>query len=164
MTEINIQNEIKNSYHKAAEKIQMSAEKVGRDPDGIQLVVVTKQKSAVIDKYLAEMEVLDLGESYLKEAEFKIELLKDYPIRCHMIGNIQAGKEREIAHYFDVVHSVDNLELAQRLDQACKKERKVMPIFLECNVSGEKSKAGWDVQVDEIWSVFAEDFKQRNAV
>lgn len=160
MEEINRQEEIEKRYQDVAEKIQEAALKVGRNPKDINLVVVTKQKSAVIDKYLAELGLLDMGESYLKEAEFKIEILKEYPIRWHMIGNIQRGKEREVAHYFDMVHSVDNYEVAERLNQSCKENGKIMPIFLECNVSGEGTKAGWDVVNDKEWPIFVEDVKQ----
>lgn len=160
MEEINRQEEIEKRYQDVAEKIQEAALKVGKNPKDINLVVVTKQKSAVVDKCLAELGLLDMGESYLKEAEFKIELLKEYPIRWHMIGNIQRGKEREVAHYFDMVHSVDNYEVAERLNQSCKENGKIMPIFLECNVSGESTKSGWDVVNDKEWPIFVEDVKQ----
>ena len=160
MEEINRQEEIEKRYQDVAEKIQEAALKVGKNPKDINLVVVTKQKSAVVDKYLADLGLLDMGESYLKEAEFKIEILKEYPIRWHMIGNIQRGKEREVAHYFDMVHSVDNYEVAERLNQSCKENGKIMPIFLECNVSGESTKAGWNVVNDKEWPIFVEEIKQ----
>ncbi len=160
MEEINRQEEIEKRYQDVAEKIQEAALKVGKHPKDINLVVVTKQKSAVVDKYLAELGLLDVGESYLKEAEFKIEILKEYPIRWHMIGNIQRGKEREVAHYFDMVHSVDNYEVAERLNQSCKENGKIMPIFLECNVSGESTKVGWNVVNDKEWPIFVENVKQ----
>lgn len=124
-------------------RIQQAAQRSGRVDSEIDLVAVTKQKPAVIVKTLAENGVAKIGESYLSEAVFKIDLLRDLNIEWHMIGNIQRGKEKNIARYFDVVHSVAAKKTARELDKHARSNDKVVPVYLEFNVSGESTKQGW---------------------
>ncbi len=87
-----------------------------------------------------------VGESYLKEALFKMDLLKNYPIEWHMIGAIQHGKEKQIASNFAVVHSVTSLNVAEKLNKRACQIARIIPIFLELNVSGEEAKLGWSTE------------------
>ncbi len=105
---INEQNSnIRNNIEVVLEKIQNSAKAAGRDPDQIALIAVTKQKPADVVKTLFELGISRIGESYLKEASFKINLLAEFQIEWHMIGSIQKGKEKEIA-------GMKNLRKSQR--------------------------------------------------
>jgi pyridoxal phosphate enzyme (YggS family) len=60
-----------------------------------------------------------------------------------MIGHIQSRKAKRVVPLFDVIHSVDSLKLAQRLDRLCAGRAVPLPVLLECNVSGEASKYGF---------------------
>jgi hypothetical protein len=64
-------------------------------------------------------------------------------MRWHMIGHVQSRKAEDVAKYFDLVHTVDTLKLATRLDRFAAAAGKQLPILLEVNVSGEASKYGW---------------------
>ena len=141
-------------------RIQNAAKKAGRDPDEIRLVAVTKQKSAVVIKSLNEFGINCIGESYLKEALFKIDLLKDFPIEWHMIGTIQPGKEKTIAAKFAAVHSVETLKTAQALNESALNNDKFLPIYLEYNVSGEKTKHGWDAWNKNQWPGLVVDLEK----
>ena len=132
-------------------RIQHAAKNAGRDPGEITLVAVTKQKSAAVIKSLSEFGITHIGESYLKEALFKIDLFKDFPIEWHMIGAIQPGKEKTIAAKFAEVHSVENLKTANALNESALYNNKILPIYLEYNVSGEKTKHGWDAWNEKEW-------------
>ena len=133
------------------EKIHNSAKTAGRDPDRIKLIAVTKQKPAVVVKNLAELGITRIGESYIKEALFKMDLLKEFEIEWHMIGAIQKGKEKDIAANFAEVHSVDSKKTAINLNKFAKLNERKLPVYLEFNVSGEKSKHGWDSWMDDQW-------------
>lgn len=126
-------------------RIHQAAQRAGRDPREISLVAVTKQKPAAVVKELAENGIRKIGESYLQEAIFKMDLLQNYDIEWHMIGNIQRGKEKNVAAHFQVVHSVGAASTARELDQYAALNGIQLPVFLELNVSGEITKHGWQV-------------------
>ena len=66
-------------------------------------------------------------------------------IRWHLVGHLQSRKAREAVDLFDVIHSVDSVKLADKLSRLCIEAGRVMPILLECNVSGEASKYGFSL-------------------
>ncbi len=83
---INEQNvNIRNNIEVVLEKIQNSSKAAGRDPAQIALIAVTKQKPADVVKTLVELGITRIGESYLKEASFKIDLLKEFQIEWHLV-------------------------------------------------------------------------------
>jgi pyridoxal phosphate enzyme (YggS family) len=143
---------IGNNIEKVLDRIQKTAAAAGRDPENISLIAVTKQKSAAVIKTLAEFGIKDIGESYLKEALFKIELLKDFGIQWHMIGNIQRGKEKEIAAKFSEVHSLDSTKIAFNLNKYARMNQRDLPVYLEFNISGEETKQGWEAWRDDQWA------------
>ena len=153
-------NLIRQNIEKIKENIFHTAQQAGRNPELIELVAVTKGKTAEVVKAVAEFGVSRIGESFLKEALFKIELLADYPIQWHMIGPIQSGKGRNIAANFDVVHSVDKLTSAEGIHKfALGYERKI-PVYLELNVSGEETKHGWDARNQDSWNLILPDIER----
>lgn len=149
---------IQTNIEQVNERIIQTAQRAGRDPASIGLVAVTKQKSAVVVKTLLDCGIHRIGESYLKEALFKIDLLSDLPVEWHMIGNIQSGKEKKIAKAFDCVHSVGGLETARELSEYAAKIPKELPVYLELNVSGEDTKGGWAAGDQTSWSDLLPDF------
>jgi len=118
-----------------------AARKAGRDPSEIRLMAVTK---TVDDRRIAaavEAGVDMLGENYVQEAKRKIELM-GHGIEWHFIGHLQTNKAKYAVKLFDMIHSVDRLELAQELDKRSANYGKTTPILVEVNVSGEASKSG----------------------
>lgn len=146
-----LQSTIKENLELIKARIQAAAKRAGRDPDSIDLVAVTKQKSAVVVKALLDQGLKQIGESYLKEALFKVELLKDFEVDWHMIGNIQSGKEKQVARVFNTVHSVSGISAAEELDIQAAEIGKSLPVYLELNVSGEMTKHGWLAARKEDW-------------
>jgi pyridoxal phosphate enzyme (YggS family) len=151
---------IKQRIKEVQERIERAALAAGRDPRKIELVAVTKEKSAAVVKILAENGIRKIGESYLKEALFKIRILQDFPIEWHMVGIVQRGKARQVVDHFSLVHSVDNLNLARELDKRANQVQKELPVFVECNVSGEETKQGWNVWDEKYWNDFLQDIKE----
>jgi pyridoxal phosphate enzyme (YggS family) len=140
-------------------RIEKSAVLAGRNPAEIELIAVTKEKPPVVIKELFDCGIKKIGESYLKEALFKIGLLERYQIEWHMIGTIQTGKANQIIQTFDQVHSVDRLELARDLNSKAKKINITLPVYLECNVSGETTKHGLSAWIEDQWEMLIPDYR-----
>jgi len=143
---------IRQNIEVVLERIDISAKTAGRDPKNITLVAVTKQKPASVVKILSDFGIKRIAESYLKEALFKIELLKDLNIEWHMIGAIQHGKEKEIAAKFTEVHSLESTKTANKLDKYAKLYERTLPVYLEFNISGEETKHGLGAWNENQWS------------
>jgi pyridoxal phosphate enzyme (YggS family) len=123
------------------ERIAAAARRAGRDPAEITLVAVTKTLSPAAIQAAYDLGLRHFGENRVEEAEAKVGHLPD-EITWHMIGHIQSRKAKRVVPLFDLVHSVDSVRLAQRLDRLSDGRPEPLPVFLECNVSGEESKYG----------------------
>ncbi|RLD09073.1 MAG: YggS family pyridoxal phosphate-dependent enzyme [Chloroflexota bacterium] len=156
MQELNI----KENIEKVKARIQQAAKRSGRDDRDISLVAVTKQKPAAVIKELVENGIRKIGESYLQEAVFKIDLLEKYEIEWHMIGNIQRGKEKHVASRFQIVHSVGSLKTARELSRYAAAINKNLSIYLELNVSGESTKLGWQVKGEKSLAKLLPEFEE----
>lgn len=133
---------IANNIAKVAARIREAAQAVGRDPDTIGLMAVSKTQPAAAIREAHEAGLLDFGENYLQEAMEKQAELADLPLVWHFIGPIQSNKTKPIAEHFDWVHSVDRLKIAQRLSNQRPAELPPLNVCLQVNVSHEPSKSG----------------------
>ncbi|MCJ7735263.1 MAG: YggS family pyridoxal phosphate-dependent enzyme [Anaerolineales bacterium] len=157
--EVDSFDNIRHNIARVRERIFKAATKAGRNPDHINIVGVTKEKSAAVVKELVENGINYIGESFLNEALFKIDLLKNFPIQWQMIGTIQNGKEKHIAGNFACVHSVARIATAINLNKYAVQFNRVLPIYLELNVSGESSKHGWPIIEKDDWEQFLDDLE-----
>jgi pyridoxal phosphate enzyme (YggS family) len=123
------------------ERIAASAHTAGRDAANIELIAVSKTRSADEIKAMAHQGVRSFGENYLQEALPKIETLRDLPICWHFIGHIQGNKTREIAAGFDWVHTVDRVRIAERLCQHTPTHR-TLNVLIQVNVDSDPAKGG----------------------
>jgi len=121
-----------------------AAERAGRPPGSVTILGVSKTFPASSIKAFAGAGLRDFGESYLQEARPKIDELAclDPIPRWHFIGHLQTNKARAAAALFPVIHSLDRLELARELDARARVLGRTLEVYLEVNVSGEKSKSG----------------------
>ena len=138
-------------------RMAAAAARAGRDPAEISLVAVTKTQPPEVIRAAYDLGLRHLGENRVEEAEAKLGGLPD-DITWHMIGHIQSRKAKRVVPLFQLVHSVDSVKLARRLDRLCSDRPDPLPILLECNVSGEENKYGFAAQA------WAEDRTQHNAL
>jgi pyridoxal phosphate enzyme (YggS family) len=131
----------------------------GRDPHQVRLVVVTKGHSMDGIREVIEAGATLLGENYLEEAAEKIQALSSYPVEWHMIGHVQSRKAKQVCEQFAWVQSIDRMKIATRLNSFAAEMGKVLPVLLECNVSGEASKFGWDARNEADWAARLADFE-----
>lgn len=133
---------IANNIAKVAARIREAAQAVGRNPDEVHLLAVSKTQSAEAIRQAHAAGLRDFGENYVQEALEKQTALADLPLAWHFIGPIQSNKTKSIAEHFDWVHSVDRLKIAQRLSDQRPVDKPPLDICLQVNVSGEASKSG----------------------
>ncbi|HEV7701669.1 MAG TPA: YggS family pyridoxal phosphate-dependent enzyme, partial [Pyrinomonadaceae bacterium] len=89
-----------------------------------------------------------LGENKVQEAEDKIVELGRNAAEWHLIGHLQSNKARKAVQLFDVIHSIDSLELATRLERICEEEgRDSLSVFVQVDLAGEETKSGVPVDV-----------------
>ena len=146
---------IRENYQKALDRIADAARKGSRDPDEVRLVVVTKSQPLEIVRAAVDAGVRILGENYPEEGAAKIQSLTGQSgVEWHMIGHVQSRKARLVVDHFALLHSLDSLKLAQRLDRFSAEAARTLPVLLEFNVGGEESKSGWDASDRNRWNVF----------
>ena len=125
------------------ERIAVAAASAGRDASSVRLVAVSKTfpVEAVRDAYAAGQR--DFGENKVQEALEKIVSSADLPIRWHLLGHLQTNKVKDALELFDVIHSLDRLELAQELERRAAPRGLAVEAMLQVNVGGEASKGGF---------------------
>jgi len=127
------------------QRVGDAAGRCNRSTDEITLVAISKTHPPETLRTALEVGITDLGENRVQEAEDKITELGRGAARWHLVGHLQGNKARRAVNLFDVVHSLDSPELAQRLDRMCFEEgRDELPILVQINLGGEKSKTGID--------------------
>jgi len=110
-------------------------------PDGVELVAAAKTRTA--DEVLAAVEagIAIIGQNYVQEAEAIYPAIGN-KARWHFIGHLQKNKVKKAVTIFDMVETVDSVELAQEIDRHCALVGKVMPVLIEINSGREPQKAG----------------------
>ncbi len=125
------------------EKILSAAEKVGRDASGIKLVAVSKTHPVEVLREAIEAGVENLGENKVQEAVDKIEEIGRKKTQWHLIGHLQKNKARKAVQNFDVIHTLDSLKLAKRLERIClEEERSELSVLAQIDLADEDSKFG----------------------
>jgi len=152
---------IKNNLEYVKEKLVRTAINSGRNPDNVRLVVVTKSQPLEIVIAAIKAGATMLGENYAEEGVDKIiALANESKVEWHMIGHVQSRKAELVANNFNLLHSLDSLKLAKRINRALDESGKELPVLLEFNVSGEESKYGWQASDEKTWSQLLPELKQ----
>ena len=133
---------VRENLARVRERIKRTAERAGRDPGTIRLIVVTKEADADQMKEAVAEGITDIGENRVKEALSKSKLFDSHVLSWHMIGHLQSRKAREAVKIFSTIHSVDSVKLAYIINEEAEKNNKIQDILLEVNTSGEKTKFG----------------------
>ena len=134
-------------------RIAAAAAQAGRDAAEVTLVAVSKTQPAPMVAEAAAHGLRQFGENRIEEALPKMQALRAQPdLVWHMLGHIQSRKAREAAPAgFGLIHSVDSIKLAQRLARLADEAGQRVDVLLECNVSGEASKAGFRAHEPASW-------------
>ncbi|MDF1499845.1 MAG: YggS family pyridoxal phosphate-dependent enzyme [Anaerolineales bacterium] len=141
-------------------RINEAAGRRGRDPGAVSVVAISKTQPAQAVREVYALGLRDFGENRVFEGLEKQPELQDLgDLRWHMVGHIQSRKASEIPAHFHIVHSLDRLKIARRLNKHAGEQEKKLPVLLECNVSGEASKYGWELSDQQAWQPAAGQFR-----
>jgi len=125
------------------ERIAAACGRAGRPPESVRLVAVTKTVGPEVIRLLPGLGVEDIGENRVQQARARRENLGgSLGLRWHMVGRLQTNKVRHALRVFEMIHSVDRFALAQEIDRRAGREHRVADVLVQCNTSGEETKAG----------------------
>lgn len=128
--------------HQVRAQIAAAAASAGRSPQQIRLIAASKtQPLAAVAAAIAAGQT-DFGESTVQDALKKIPLFRHHPVTWHFIGHLQSNKTRFVPGNFSWVHSVDNLKLALRLNQAAREHNARLNVLIEVNVARDPGRHG----------------------
>lgn len=133
-------------------RIAAAARSVGRDPSSIRLVAVSKTfpLDLVREAYAAGQR--DFGENRVQEALQKIEGSADLDIHWHLLGHLQTNKTRRAASGFSVIHSLDSVELLQKVDAAAVSAATTPRLLIQVDLADEETKFG--IRPQDVPAVF----------
>jgi pyridoxal phosphate enzyme (YggS family) len=123
-------------------RIDAAALRAGRDPSDVQLIAVSKTFSADRVRAAWAAGQRDFGENKVQEALQKIGDTADMQIRWHLIGHLQSNKAKKAAVAFTCIHSVDSVELLQKLDAAASEGGVSPEMLVQVDLAGEATKFG----------------------
>lgn len=133
---------IKNTFR----KIAYASLRAERDPYDVKLVAVTKTVSFERIKETIDLGLRVFGENKVQEAQEKIEKIRsevtDCVIEWHMVGHLQKNKAKTAVQLFDLIHSVDSIELAQEINKHAGKIGKIQKVLVQVKLSEEETKHG----------------------
>ena len=124
------------------QRINAACARARRDPGSVMLMAVSKGMPPEVVREAADCGLTLFGESKVQEAKAKISMCPGR-LRWQMIGHLQSNKCRDAVHFFEMIQSVDSLELAREINKWSDKQARTMPILLEVNLAGESSKFGF---------------------
>ncbi len=128
---------------KVKAQIRRAAEGANRNADEIKLVAVSKTHGAETIREAIAAGAKVFGENKVQEAEGKINEVGREKAEWHLIGHLQSNKARKAVKLFDVIHSLDSLELAERLERICEEEgRAELSVFAQIDLAKETTKNG----------------------
>ena len=132
---------LKDNLKTVEEHVQEACKRAGRSREEVTLIAVSKTKPVEMLQEIYGEGVRDFGENKVQELCDKIEQLPS-DIRWHMIGHLQRNKVKYIVGKVALIHSVDTYRLAEEINIQAKKRGIIVPILVEVNIAGEKTKFG----------------------
>lgn len=124
-------------------QIARAAEKANREPQEIKLVAVSKTHPPEIVGEAIAAGAHVFGENKVQEAEGKIAAIGRENAEWHLIGHLQSNKARKAVRLFHVIHTLDSVELAERLERICEEEERAeLSVFVQVDLAKEATKNG----------------------
>ena len=138
-----VNSHLADNLNNIRERIAKAAKRSGRDPSDITLVAVSKTHPVETLREAMDAGAAVFGENKVQEGESKIREIGSEEIAWHLIGHLQSNKARKAVQLFDVIQSVDSVELAERLERICIDEgRDELSVFVQVDLAGEETKSG----------------------
>lgn len=131
-------------------RIAAACDRVGRDPDSVRLVGISK--TFPIDRVYAAVEagLTDLGENRVQEALDKVSQSKNLDVTWHLVGHLQSNKARRAVTAVSWIHSVDSVDLLERLERTAADAKTTPQVLVQVDLSGEATKHGASIDDTRI--------------
>jgi pyridoxal phosphate enzyme (YggS family) len=135
---------IRENLERLRDRIEAAAVKSGRCTEEITLIGVSKTHPSAAIREAYEAGLRHFGENRVQEWEAKRKEVEGIPGTWHLIGHLQSNKAGKAARFFHSVDSVDDWELAQRLNRACEEKPagEKLRVLIEVHLGGEETKTG----------------------
>lgn len=137
-----IEKSIANNTLKVRERIHNAARRAGREPYLVRLLAATKTRSVEQIREALAAGVDFIGENRAQEMEKKYREIGNVA-QWHFIGHLQRNKARLVVGIASLIHSVDSVRIAEKIDEEAKRAGKIQKVLLQVNVSGEETKFGF---------------------
>ncbi|MCR5633505.1 MAG: YggS family pyridoxal phosphate-dependent enzyme [Eubacterium sp.] len=146
-------SQIQDNYKEVRRKIDEKCKEIGRKPEDVTLIAVSKTKPLSDIEELIKIDVMDYGENKPQELRDKFEMVST-PVRFHQIGHLQTNKVKYIINKAVLIHSVDSYKLAQVIEKEAAKREIHRDILIEVNYAEEDTKFG--VKKEEVLPLIKE--------
>jgi PLP dependent protein len=133
--------DIRANLDRVRERVTRAAERAGRRASDVLLIGVSKTVEVARIRRAIDAGVAALGENRVQEAKEKVSEI-GRPVPWHLIGHLQTNKVRDALELFDVIHSLDRLDLAKELEKRAGARGRTVDVLVEVNVAAEASKGG----------------------
>ena len=140
--------DIRANLERVRERVARAAERAGRRAEDVLLVGVSKTVDVARIRAAIAAGLGALGENRVQEARDKVSDV-GRAVQWHLVGHLQTNKVRDALDLFDVIHSVDRIDLARELDRRARAKGRTIDAFVQVNVGGELSKGGWPPEAVE---------------
>ncbi len=138
-----VQRDLQGNLATVRKKIEQAALRSGRNADEVKLIAVSKTHPALLVNEAIGAGVSVFGENKVQEAESKIPEVGRGKAEWHLIGHLQSNKGRKAVQLFDVIQSVDSVDLATKLERFCVEEnRPALSVFVQLDLAQEDTKSG----------------------
>ena len=135
---------IKDRLDIVQEEISVACQRAGRSTDELTLIAVTKTFPAAVVEAGIEAGLEDFGENKSQELVSKASAVSKDACRWHMIGHLQRNKARHVIEHAHSFHALDSARLAATLDRLAQAANRILPCFVQVNISREATKSGLD--------------------
>ncbi len=126
--------------HQLLQEIKRVCKQVQRNPIDVAVLAAIKYATLEQANTLVSAGIRLVGENKVQDAQKRFPSL--LPCTRHFIGSLQTNKVKQAVKLFQMIESVDRLEIAQALEKECDKIGKKMPVLIEVNVTGDPNKHG----------------------
>jgi len=129
-------------FNEVRKRISRAARNAGRNPSETKLVSVSKTHPVETLRDGLEVGIKAFGENKVQEGVSKVTEIGRDAAEWHLIGHLQKNKVRKAVQSFDVIHTLDSLKLAQRIERIAEEEGKKVSVLVQVDLAGEETKSG----------------------
>lgn len=144
MNTLSERNFLLEQFKQVNDEIENTCHSTGRDPGEIRLIVVSKFQPESRIRWLLEASQRNFAESRINEIEQKwLSIFADYPdAKLHFIGQLQSRKIKLIVKYCHMIHSLDRIDIAEKIAEECRTQNKKIDCLVQINIGDEPQKSG----------------------